>query len=248
MGARAFFRFKFLAVGAIALASGAHAQRVGCAPEVFRALFESRELLGQKNRSFRQKGLLPEGGGLCGPTCALNVLRVIEVAWDLELGLKDPAEEVAAFRAENRKRGDILRGMDENELRRFLSKKLDGTEVRVKSRRYPHVKEFSDEEFAGENFIAIAGIHIFKNIRTSRASHFMVFKSVDRAKQEVTVIDPNAPYHHLRVGYHPVGYPGNASVPTYELDLPEDLLGLGDPPYRYVLDGLVRVEKPTDPQ
>jgi hypothetical protein len=153
-------------------------------------------LISQKDPRFGQAGYLRKEGGLCGPTCIINIVRGVEAETNRTILSGDPVKDLQRIERYLQREGeswDIRDGVSPrhltNYLRELLTAKPDFGVIDVRSVAPGHAFHFSDLQSSDSAYLLV--VYAF-NGSTRMEGHVIVLMST-KPSGDLVVIDPNRP-------------------------------------------------------
>lgn len=201
-----------------------------CLDQPLSALIRSGQILNQKDERLFQAGLLGvPGGGLCGSTCAYNLLRAVQERGGVALRnfVPEPGQElVATYRQFAARQVDIRKGMNLGMIEEYLRSRLPGSMTIGKM--YPSETAITIKHIDFPGRASILGL-IWDDPRMPQglAGHAVLVRRVDRDRNKIFVVDPNYPDRELSLTYRAgvkvgsrttLGFKPDYSYPGFEIE------------------------------
>jgi len=141
--------------------------------------------------------------GTCGPVCAYNLVRVLEVETRTQiLRNTDPAAFVQEIEPYIETGQDILKGVSPEVLSAALK---DFFKARKSARDITLHAYGSTTGISEDLFLDPGKLHLIMLWQKSeRVGHYLLVKNINRAKQMMHVLDPNYPTQILKLQYQRV--------------------------------------------
>jgi hypothetical protein len=187
----------------LALTVPAHAT---CISESLEDMQFYRTAIQQSNAGFERAGLLKSGGGLCGPTCVLNLVKGMEIATGTKiLKTADATLEMKRLITSAASKGiDVAERSSPRKLAKILEDQFAAVpklKAQIKLHRSKVDPGFVLDDIDRPGRATIAAVLWKGSERNTFRGHMLLIRKVDRQQKLLHVMDPNFPNTDLTLTY-----------------------------------------------